>query len=229
MVIADSMPPNSDNVPFIAAYYFSTMLIISLVTTCTVLTSNISRFGENEKPVPLLIQRIFFDKISKYFFMNIKYDRQLRQSVKEFFSSQKFNTKSKSKFSPYINNACHYEMNNKEHSLLSSDEFLILKSKKHRKTLPNSKKTSLMNDNNYLENKREITDLVQLLKKTTEENNLKISVEEYKAEITNQWKQLARIIDNCLGLIFVITTLFLFTLTSLFFYMNVYKHDLIDD
>jgi len=227
MVVADSMPPNSDNVPFIAAYYFATMLTIGLVTTCTVITSNISRFGENEKPVPAFIQRIFFDNIAKFLLMNIKYDRHLKLSVKDFFSNKNFCKRRKSKFSPYINNVCQYEMDKKEFNFPSENEELLISNyKKQRKTRVNFKKTSLKNENaSSLVDKRDLIKLVQLMKETTNRNNLKVSIEEYKEEIIGQWKQLARIIDTCFGLIFLIATLFLISFIAIFFYMNIHKFD----
>ena len=229
MVIADSMPPNSDNVPFIAAYYFSTMLIISLIIVCTVISSNISRYGENEKPVPVLIQKIFFDKISKFFLMKIKYDQNLTLSVKEFFFDNKLKNKSKllkakSNIVYYLNNTCQNQTNKKQDSL-PIDNLISSINKKQNRYIKYSNKmnTSLMgNETESIVNHHDLAKLVQLLKSTTDNSELKISIEEYKSEIINQWKQLARVIDNCFAFIFLTISFFLFTVTFLFFYVNIY-------
>lgn len=84
------MPPNSDSVPLIASYYFGSMLIISLATAATVLSLNTYKKGDNGKPVPKLIQRIFFDIIAKFLFITIECNRNLIFSVNEAFPNTKY-------------------------------------------------------------------------------------------------------------------------------------------
>ncbi len=85
MVVAENMPPNSDSVPIIAIYYFSSMLMISLATVAAVFTINLCRKGEEQEPVPEWLKIIFFDIIAKILLIKIKADRSLYLSVKEAF------------------------------------------------------------------------------------------------------------------------------------------------
>lgn len=88
-VVADSMPPNSDSVPLIAAYYFGSMLIISLATASTVFTLNIFKRGDDEEPVPNWLQKVFFDIVARILFIKLKADRSLTMSVKEMLNESK--------------------------------------------------------------------------------------------------------------------------------------------
>ncbi|RNA12245.1 neuronal acetylcholine receptor subunit alpha-10-like, partial [Brachionus plicatilis] len=71
MLVAESMPPNSDSVPLIASYYFGSMFIISLATAGTVLSLNIHKKGNEGKPVSRIIQKLFFGVIAKILLINI--------------------------------------------------------------------------------------------------------------------------------------------------------------
>jgi hypothetical protein len=72
------MPPNSDNVPLIAIYYFGSMLIISLATAGTVLSLNILKKGDLGEPVSRIVQIIFFEFFARLLFIKIKVTKELR-------------------------------------------------------------------------------------------------------------------------------------------------------
>jgi cation transporter family protein len=104
MVVAENMPPNSDSVPLIAIYYFSSMLMISLATVAAVFTINVCRKGDEEKPVPELLRKIFFDIIAKLLFVKINKDnRDLNLTVKEAFPDENNNHSNMTKKFIYSN------------------------------------------------------------------------------------------------------------------------------
>ena len=113
MVIADSMPPNSDTVPLIASFYFGSMLIISLATACTVITLHVHKQGDYRKPMPDILKKIFFEFIAKIFCIKI----HIRSEKKDFIealkklanNSNKVSQTSKSyKFDILVNNKANY-------------------------------------------------------------------------------------------------------------------------
>ena len=61
------------------------MLIISLATAGTVFTLNIYKRGDDEEPVPRLVQKIFFNIVAKMLFIRIKVNKELDSSIKEIF------------------------------------------------------------------------------------------------------------------------------------------------
>lgn len=61
------------------------MLIISLATASTVLTLNTYKKGDDGVPVPLIMQKIFFDVIAKILFIKVKYNRNMRLSFDDAF------------------------------------------------------------------------------------------------------------------------------------------------
>ena len=220
-----------------AAYYFVTMLIISLVTTCTVFTSNISRYGENEKPVPPCIQKLFFDKIAKIFLMNITYDKNVVMSVKNFFTVNNLNQKNnfvdkflKPAFKSHVNSTSAgikqgIMQNNSETDSSGSDSnFKRKKSVKHSKKISHNATRFSLNDGDYSRiNQRDVSKLMRYLHKTSTNQEIDHLIDVYKAEIVRQWRQLARVIDNCFALLFFIITMLIFATIVLFFYINVFK------
>ena len=60
------------------------MLVTSLATAGTVFTLNIYKSGEKEVPVPLMIQKIFFDVIAKILLINIKRSKSLKLMMHEY-------------------------------------------------------------------------------------------------------------------------------------------------
>jgi hypothetical protein len=130
MVIADSMPPNSDSVPLIgklnldfisinplefyifilsqASFYFGSMLVISLATAGTVFTLHIHKQGDYRRPLPKLIKTIFFNWIAKLFFLKIRIrNRQSkREETQAIFNSRSLDYHYS--VSQTLKNRCHH-------------------------------------------------------------------------------------------------------------------------
>ena len=62
------------------------MLIISLATAGTVITLNIYKKGDDDEPVPQLLQTIFFHVIARILGIRIRINKELNSSVKEIFN-----------------------------------------------------------------------------------------------------------------------------------------------
>lgn len=60
------------------------MLVTSLATAGTVFTLNIYKSGDKEVPVPMIIQKIFFDVIAKILLINIKRSKSLKLMMHEY-------------------------------------------------------------------------------------------------------------------------------------------------
>jgi hypothetical protein len=60
------------------------MLVTSLATAGTVFTLNIYKSGDKEVPVPMIIQKIFFDVIAKILLINVKRSKSLKLMMHEY-------------------------------------------------------------------------------------------------------------------------------------------------
>ena len=66
MIVAESMPPTSEQLPLLAIYYAVTIGIVTFSTAFAVLTLNINNKGnKGGKRIPPLLRLIFFDYLSK--------------------------------------------------------------------------------------------------------------------------------------------------------------------
>ena len=65
------------------------MFIISLGTAGTVVTLNIFKRGENDDPVPEIIQKIFFDVLAKCLFIRVDLNRELHTSFEKIYARLK--------------------------------------------------------------------------------------------------------------------------------------------
>ncbi len=60
MLVAESMPPTSDELPLLGIYYAITICIVTFSTGCAVITLNINNKGSGERRPPRLVRKIFF-------------------------------------------------------------------------------------------------------------------------------------------------------------------------
>jgi hypothetical protein len=65
MLVAESMPPTSEQLPLLGIYYAVTIGIVSFSTALAVVTLNIANKGNTGKKVPRLIKIIFFDYLAR--------------------------------------------------------------------------------------------------------------------------------------------------------------------
>ncbi|VDI17641.1 neuronal acetylcholine receptor subunit alpha-10-like [Mytilus galloprovincialis] len=65
MIVADSLPPSSSDVPLIGLYYGINIAIVSFATAMTVFTLNIHHKGARGYEVPNIFRKIFFGVVAK--------------------------------------------------------------------------------------------------------------------------------------------------------------------
>ncbi|CAF0756649.1 unnamed protein product [Brachionus calyciflorus] len=65
MLVAESMPPTSEQLPLLGIYYAVTIGIVSLSTCMAVVTLNINNKGIQGKRVPKIVRVIFFEYLNK--------------------------------------------------------------------------------------------------------------------------------------------------------------------
>lgn len=71
MIVAERLPPVSDNVPLIGLYYGMSIALISLSTALNVFTLNVHHKGLRGHKVPYCLKRVFFGIIAKMLFLKI--------------------------------------------------------------------------------------------------------------------------------------------------------------
>lgn len=76
MIVADKMPPTSDDLPLIGLYYGITIAIVSFATAMTVLTLNIHHKGSRGHEMPAIVKKIFFGIVAKVLFIHAYIDSE---------------------------------------------------------------------------------------------------------------------------------------------------------
>ncbi|XP_013408627.1 neuronal acetylcholine receptor subunit alpha-10-like [Lingula anatina] len=71
MLVTESMPPSSENLPLIGIYYGVTIAIVSGATAMTVLTLNIHHKGVRGKEPPRWVKKVCFKYLAKILFMRL--------------------------------------------------------------------------------------------------------------------------------------------------------------
>ncbi|CAF0938376.1 unnamed protein product [Adineta ricciae] len=208
MLVADSMPPNSDSLPLIGVYYFSAIIIVSIATAMSVASLNLYHHGKHYlQPVPNWISRLFFFIIPKLLFMNI--DLPVR------FQKEHNHTK----FPSYKKQAKLTPTNHTEPSqngLLPLDE----DSSEHEKL------TVISSDNNHNQSSPLVLRSHTPKPKSSENNHFKASIpyiyrfmeqnerrceqQEHNATIGQEWQILGRVIDRLFVVLFLIGTMLVF-------------------
>jgi hypothetical protein len=259
------MPPNSDNVPLIAIYYFGSMLIISLATAGTVLSLNILKKGDQGVPVGKIVQIIFFDFFARILFIKIKFNKNLKLDLDEetkrklsthdsaYFSSIKQLKPSTSdsltpsnmvgrqleiKRAPGLNvflSASKMSKSSSSHSILLKSSLQQQQQQQHIthgkvRFQPNNRLCSLDNslsgadatletglvlrpagdDNRLSIEQRRLLKYMRHLNGNLERMHAKEIIDDYKQDIKNQWKALAKVIDLIMLYSFVISTIGMF-------------------
>lgn len=65
MLVAESMPPTSEQLPLLGIYYAVTIGIVSFSTTMAVITLNVNNKGSNGRRVPRLVRLVFFRVLAR--------------------------------------------------------------------------------------------------------------------------------------------------------------------
>ncbi|CAF1534377.1 unnamed protein product [Adineta steineri] len=221
MLVADSMPPNSDSLPLIGVYYFSAIIIVSIATAMSVASLNVYHHGKHYlQPVPKWISRIFFFIIPKLLLMNIDVPTQpslrrrnpLKSQITVHKTRMKYNYTNEIKSSQ--NGLIQYDENSSEHeniTLLSTDNNrrmsipLVLRSystKQHQQQQQQHvHKSNETNDN---------SPSIHYMYRLIEQNERRCKQQEHNTTIAQQWQILGRVIDRLFIVVFLIGTMLVF-------------------
>jgi hypothetical protein len=108
MLVAESMPPTSEQLPLLGIYYAVTIGIVSFSTSMAVITLNINNKGSNGKEVPKIVKIIYFDYLARYLNIKLSHRTKIRSfsiisSSGELFNKKLLNTHSFKKEKKLIN------------------------------------------------------------------------------------------------------------------------------
>ena len=179
------------------------MLIISIATACTVITMHIYKQGSYGKPVPAIIKRIFFDFISKLFFIKLEIQNKTKkQKHLEYMIAIK---KCQNSHEPIPNNKIILKNSNIK-SLESNG--LLSKSFKKQITFDetNLEKGEVWDNlvkQGILNEQKKISKLMKTLNKHLDERAIKNDLDDYYEEVQSEWSQLSKIIDVLFAFIFI--------------------------
>ncbi|KAL3115752.1 hypothetical protein niasHT_007757 [Heterodera trifolii] len=101
MLVSEHLPPTADALPLIGIYYGVTIFIVSLQTAFTVFTLNIHHIGTNGPPVPRILQKLLFGRVSRLLLLNLeKQYHSINEHVNYFIGKQKKGEQKEKKASP---------------------------------------------------------------------------------------------------------------------------------
>ncbi|KAL3115765.1 hypothetical protein niasHT_007770 [Heterodera trifolii] len=101
MLVSEHLPPTADALPLIGIYYGVTIFIVSLQTAFTVFTLNIHHIGTNGPPVPRILQKLLFGRVSRLLLLNLeKQYHSINEHVNYFIGKQKKAEQKEKKASP---------------------------------------------------------------------------------------------------------------------------------
>ncbi|BFZ01344.1 hypothetical protein BsWGS_04383 [Bradybaena similaris] len=190
MIVADKMPPTSEDLPLVGLYYGITMTIVSFATAMTVFVLNIHHKGSRGREVPKIAKRIFFDGVARIFFITLDLDKEESPPG----ASKSHGTKVvKGMPVPQNDYYARYDMDKHPENGGISPRFT-------RKFTPNPASPS--GDNT----ERQFLRVLQKVYQTIEKNEMRLEDQDRKDAIKNEWQQLALVVDRLLLLIFVVFT-----------------------
>ena len=83
MLVAESLPPTSEQLPLLGIYYFITISIVSFSTFMAVITLNINNKGLRGKRLPRLVKIIFFNYVAKVLGTSLIHNNKYKKLINE--------------------------------------------------------------------------------------------------------------------------------------------------
>ncbi|CAC5411108.1 Neuronal acetylcholine receptor subunit alpha-9-I,Neuronal acetylcholine receptor subunit alpha-9-II [Mytilus coruscus] len=81
LVVSETMPPSSENFPYIGVYFACSMLLVSFSCLMTVIVLSMHYKGIHGREMPQIVKTIFFDYIAKFVCMTTVRRRARRCSI----------------------------------------------------------------------------------------------------------------------------------------------------
>ncbi|BFY98226.1 hypothetical protein BsWGS_01266 [Bradybaena similaris] len=190
MIVADKMPPTSEDLPLVGLYYGITMTIVSFATAMTVFVLNIHHKGTRGRQVPRFMKRIFFGIVAKVFFITLELGEDWSPSAKQSQTSKGVKGMQPVPQNDYY---ARYDFDKHPENGGISPRFA-------RKFTPNPSSPS--GDNT----ERQFLRVLQKVYQTIEKNEMRLEDQDRKDAIKNEWQQLALVIDRLLLFLFIVFT-----------------------
>lgn len=225
MLVAESMPPTSEQLPLLGIYYAVTIGIVSLSTSMTVLTLNINNKGTQGKRVPRILRIVFFKYLNKLVRCNlftIKYPKVINRAEDKNFSE--FNNKPSCSYIDLKSEKLNgiediFKIDEENRPILCEENFkkkenlaqLIINRKLANQKYSAIKKIS-DKESKFLEELekilfRQFNQLTHLVSSTIQMNFDKEKEKKRLQVIQNEWSDVAIILDHILCYLFVLITL----------------------
>lgn len=229
MLVAESMPPTSEQLPLLGIYYAVTIGIVSLSTAMAVVTLNINNKGIQGKRVPRVFRIIFFKYLSKLVRNNLFTTKHPK--VIDFAENRTLIELNKKPIYSIINMKSNeneqdfgFSVFNEEqvaqnedfdrssnHTLNTNSVSYIINRKSANKKYYAQKKL-FEKETKFLEEleiilSRQFSQLINILSDSINKNNNKQEEKRRLRVIQNEWSDLAIILDQILCYSFVLITL----------------------
>uniref|UniRef100_T1JEQ2 Uncharacterized protein n=1 Tax=Strigamia maritima TaxID=126957 RepID=T1JEQ2_STRMM len=187
MVIGESMPPTSEQLPLIGIYYGVTISLVSFATALAVVTLNIHHRGVRGTDVPNLVKKIVFGFLAKITFIRLEEPLPV-WNVKERLLIKPDNMVPGERF---------------------IDQFEAPKSCDQNGRLSPRLTSRLVNPNpsQSVDNfERQLTRVLNKLYLSIERHEMRLTEQDRRDAIKLEWQQVALVLDRFLLGIFVVST-----------------------
>ncbi|KAL3832636.1 hypothetical protein ACJMK2_024264 [Sinanodonta woodiana] len=181
MIVAESMPPTSDVVPLIGLYYGITIAIVSATTAMTVLTLNIHHKGSRGYEVPAIVKKFCFGFLAKLIFIKLDLPEPPEKGMHRVPQTDLYGYEMPP-FDPLIRNqngGLSPRIGNKVHA---------------------GGATPIDNC------EQQFIRVLQKVYQTIERNEIRLTEQDRRDKIKQEWQQLALIIDRVLLICFIFLT-----------------------
>jgi nicotinic acetylcholine receptor, invertebrate len=189
----------------IGQFYGVSMMIISLASTCTVFTLNIFYKGEECKPVPPIMQLIFFRLIGRIVFVSLfKNFNYFINKIGFVFKLTDISKRHKKDTTDIEIVEKNYNENFDSVTVLGKHVFYKRNySLKNEKIIKNEKSIS-----NLQLNHLKLIKLISKLNENFAKREIRLAEEEMNEKIKKQWILLSNVIDRLLLYVFLFVTFF---------------------
>ncbi|KAK3788274.1 hypothetical protein RRG08_027008 [Elysia crispata] len=187
MIVADQMPPTSDNLPLVGLFYGITIAIVSSATGMTVFVLNIHHKGQRGREVPRLVKKIFFGIVARLMFLTLDLDDMPPDP------QQGNPPKGPKGMQPLPQNDYYsrFDSDRRPENGGISPRFT-------RKFTPATPSTP--NSDNT---EKQFLRVLQKVYQTIEKNEMRLEDQDRRDAIKNEWQQLALVIDRLLLFLFL--------------------------
>ncbi|KAL8596926.1 hypothetical protein ACOMHN_062296 [Nucella lapillus] len=190
MIVADKMPPTSDDLPLIGLYYGITIAIVSFATAMTVFTLNIHHKGGRGHEIPPMIKKIFFSFVARVLFIHLDVGTDVAHPRKGLQPV------------PQNDYYAHYETADKFPENGGLSPRFSRKYASMNTSSPGGGGGGVGSDST----ERQFIKVLQKVYQTIEKNEMRLAEQDRRDTIRQEWQQLALILDRLLLVCFVILT-----------------------